>query len=230
VFGGNRAAGLSGNEQMASNLAQQDNYSGMLDRSSQAYGSLGDIAGQSSVSNLDQYINPYTKNVLDIANKELGRSYDQQMTDLRGTAASRGAFGGSRQAILEGAAQRNFLEKQKDLYAQGMADAYDRAVSARGTDLGREFQGALAQGQGFSNLGQQYAGMTNDQIRALMATGETERGIEQMGLDANYQEFLRQQGQSREDLDRYLGSLGAGDYTRTGTGSTRSSGMSLGLG
>jgi hypothetical protein len=175
-------------------------------------------------------MNPYTKNVLDVANRELGRTYDRQLTDLRGTAASRGAFGGSRQAMLEGQAQRNFLEQQGDLYARGLADSYDRALSASERDLSREAAGALAAAGGYGQIGGQFGQLQGQQLQELMGAGGLERGIEQGALDARYGDFLRIQDTEREDLDRYLASIRAGDYTRTGEGTQRSSSTSFGAG
>lgn len=206
-----RVAQLSGNEAMASGLAAQG-QAGMGNRASaeSAYGQAQGVFGRSSADGLEKYINPYTKNVLDIGNRELGRSYDVQREKLQGSAASRGAFGGSRQAILESEAQRNFLQAQGDLYGKGMADAYDKALSASASDLARQGQGMLATGSGLASLGAQADAARQDQLRALLATGEGERGIQQAGMDAQYESYLRGQDYQTEALDRYLASLGAG--------------------
>lgn len=217
AYQGARVAQMTDAERNAGRMAAQDRYSPLIGQSQEAYGRVGEISSRRSTEGLQDYINPYTKNVLDISNRELGRSYDQARSRLQGQAASRGAFGGSRQALLESGLERNFLQSQGDLYSRGMADAYDRAMSANQADLTRAGQGALAEASGYGNLAGQYADMTNDQIRALMATGETERGIAQGALDADYEAYLRGQAQQTEALDRYLASIRAGDYSRTGT-------------
>lgn len=229
-YGGPRVAGLSANEQQAANLAGQDRYSPYLQKAEGAYGRAGQIGSTSAAGGIKQYMDPYREGVLDIAGRKMGREYDTSLNRLRGQAASRGAFGGSRQTMLESNLKRDFLESQGDLYQKGLSDAYGQALGASQADLNRNLQGAIAEAGGYSQLGGQAAGMTNDQIRALMATGETGRGIEQAGLDAQFEEYLRAQGMQREDLDRFLASLRAGDYSRSGTSTTSGGGQSGSLG
>jgi hypothetical protein len=230
AYEGPRVAQLSGLEQQGLAMAGRDRTSPWLEKSAGAFGRAEEVGRRSAVDGLDRYMNPYTKNVLDVANRELGRTYDRQLTDLRGTAASRGAFGGSRQAMLEGQAQRNFLEQQGDLYARGRRNRPARALSASERDLSREAAGALAAAGGYGQIGGQFGQLQGQQLQELMGAGGLERGIEQGALDARYGDFLRIQDTEREDLDRYLASIRAGDYTRTGEGTQRSSSTSFGAG
>lgn len=226
-FGGQRVASLSQNEVSAQQLAGQDRYTPFLDQASGAFGRIGQMG--TADQGLTRYLNPYREQVLDSANRKLGQSYTDQMNTLRGQRASRGAFGGSRQTLLEGNLTRDYLEQQGDLYTKGMDQAFQTALEASQADLTRELQGALGQGQGFTALGGQAAGLTNDQIRALMATGEAGRSVQQGALDAQYEEFLRGMSYNQDALDRYLASLRAGDYTRTGKGSSKEQSMNFGM-
>lgn len=228
-YQGQRVAGLSENEQRAQQLAQNMPGQSYLGQSEGALGRAGEIGATSAAGGINQYMNPYRENVLDIANRKMGREYDQSLNQLRGQAASRGAFGGSRQTMLESNLKRDFLEAQGGMYQQGLDSAYGQALQAAQGDLARNLQGALAQAQGYSQLGTQAAGLTADQIRMLMGTGEAGRGVEQARLDAPYEEFLRGQDIKREDLDRFLASIRAGDYTRTGEGRAKENSGSFGF-
>lgn len=224
-----RVANLGANEVQAGALAGRDTYSQYLDSANDAYGRAGTISGTSAAAGIDQYINPYREKVLDISNRKLGENYDASLAALRGSAASRGAFGGSRQTMLESNLKRDMLQAQGDLYAKGLDAAYTTALGASQADLARQLQGALSQGAGYNQLATSAAGLNADQIRALMATGEAERGVRQGALDAQYEDFLRGQAYDQDALDRFLGSIRAGDYSRSGTGSSKESGMSLGM-
>lgn len=219
-----RVAGLSPNEIAAGRLAGQDRHSPWIERSGAAYARGADVGRQSAADRVGGYINPYRREVLDVANESMARDYQQRQNQLRGQAASRGAFGGARQNFLEQRGTEDFLKQQSDLYTGGMSDAYDRAMQAAQSDLSREQQGAFGEAAGYGGLASSAAGLTNDQIRAMLATGESERSVEQGRLDTDYESYLREQGLQREDLDRFLASIRAGDYSRTGTGYTDSSG------
>jgi hypothetical protein len=117
---------------------------------------------------VQQYMSPYMQNVVDVQQREAQRMSDIAGTQQRGQATQAGAFGGSRQAIMEAERQRNLATQQGAIQAQGLQSAYDQARQAQqfGSTLG--LQGAQAgiaggqqmYGQGAGNLGlqSQYGG------------------------------------------------------------------------
>lgn len=226
-YDGQRVASLSGNESRAMSLAGESQSSEDRDSARGALGQASDIFGKSSADGLDRFINPYTKGVLDISNRELGSSYDRQRAQLQRTAGARGAFGGSRQTMLESDLAENFLQGQGDLYQRGLADAYGRALDASAADLNRQGSGFLSTAGQYGALGAQADQSRAQQIEELLRTGGIGRGVEQAGYDANYGEYVRGQDYENEALDRYLASLRAGDYTRTGSSSGSTVGVSM---
>lgn len=80
------------------------------------------------------YMNPYTQGVLDIQRREANLSADQQLQKYRDSASSRGAFGGSRSAILEGELNRNRLQNLSDIEAKGLNDAYNMGMGQFNTE------------------------------------------------------------------------------------------------
>lgn len=226
-YEGQRVAGLSGNESQAMSLAGAGDSGADRESARGALGQAASVFGKSSADNLDRFINPYTKGVLDISNRELGSSFDRQRAQLQRTAGARGAFGGSRQTMLESNLADDFLQNQADLYQRGLADAYGRALEASASDLNRQGQGFLGTAGQYGALGAQTDQARAQQIEELLRTGGIGRGIEQAGYDANYGEYTRGQDYENEALDRYLASLRAGDYTRTGSSS--GSGINLSM-
>jgi hypothetical protein len=81
-----------------------------------------------------------------------------------------GGYGGSRQAIMDAETQRNLLAEQNKAIGTGYANAYDRAMGQFNTEQGQA-----------KTLADMMAG-----------AGAQQRGIEQEGITADYNEFLAQ--------------------------------------
>ena len=81
-----------------------------------------------------------------------------------------GGFGGGRQAIMESEANRNLLQAQNQAIGTGYSNAYDKAMQQFNTEQGQA-----------------------KTLADLMGTaGAQQRGIEQEGITADYNEFLTQ--------------------------------------
>ena len=110
-----------------------------------------------------QYMSPYMQNVVDIQQREAQRQADIARTQRGAQAASSGAFGGSRQAILEAEAARNLATQKGDIQAQGLQSAYQQAQQAYQTDAQRQ----LAAQQANQAAALQAQGMGLNQAQAL---------------------------------------------------------------
>lgn len=131
-------------------------------------GVTGQQAGPSGVA--AQYMNPYLNAVLTPQLEELRRQSQITQMGTAGKLAQAGAFGGSRQAIMDAETQRNLLQQQNKAIGEGYANAYDRAMG----------QFNVEQGQAKT-------------LADMMASaGTAQRGIEQEGITADYNEFLAQ--------------------------------------
>ncbi len=116
------------------------------------------------------YMNPYLSAVLTPQLEELSRQ--SRMTQMGNAAklSQAGAYGGSRQAIMDAETQRNLLQEQNKAIGTGYANAYDRAMGQFNTEQGQA-----------KTLADMLAG-----------AGTAQRGIEQEGITADYNEFLAQ--------------------------------------
>jgi hypothetical protein len=70
-----------------------------------------------------QYMDPYMQNVVDIQQREAQRQADIAGTQRGAEAVKSGAFGGSRQAIVDAEAARNLATQKGDIQARGLQDA-----------------------------------------------------------------------------------------------------------
>jgi len=73
-----------------------------------------------------QYMTPYQQNVTDIQLREAQRQADIASTGRQADQVSKGAFGGSRSAIMDAEAARNLALQKGDIQAQGLNTAYSQ--------------------------------------------------------------------------------------------------------
>lgn len=132
-------------------------------------GMTGQATGPTGVA--AQYMNPYLSAVLTPQLDELRRQ--SQITQM-GTAsklAQAGAFGGSRQAIMDAETQRNLLQEQNKAIGTGYANAYDKAMGQFNTEQGQ----AKTLADMMAGAGQQQRGIEQEGITALQKQYETEQ-------------------------------------------------------
>ena len=98
--------------------------------------------GQFDPSGTGQFMNPFETAAVQQALADIRRAGDVQAAQIGGRAAQAGAFGGSRQAILESELDRNILEQQARTAAQmrqaGFESAAQRAQQAFEAARGRQ--------------------------------------------------------------------------------------------
>ena len=160
----------------ASNLQQQA-FAGASDIASAGY-QPGQFTGGFGVTQAQQYMNPYLQASLDPQLKELQRQADIQRTMDAGRLTQAGAFGGSRQAIMESEGRRNLLDKQAGLIGSGYKSAYDTGLG----QFNKEREAEEASRQFGANFGLKSVG-------ALADLGSVERGITSEGLAADRAQF-----------------------------------------
>lgn len=93
------------------------------------------------------YMSPYMQNVVDIQKREAQRQADIARTQRGAQAVGMGAFGGSRQAIMEAEAQRNLAQQMGDIQARGSQAAFEQAAQQFQTDQARMLQAQQANQQ-----------------------------------------------------------------------------------
>lgn len=105
------------------------------------------------------FMSPYMQGVVEAQQREAQRASDIQRTANQAQAVQAGAFGGSRQAIVEAERQRNLATQMGNIQAQGLQNAFQQAQQAQqfGANLGLQGlqTGAGIMGQG---IGAQQAG------------------------------------------------------------------------
>jgi len=153
-----------------------------------------------------QYMDPYMQNVVDIQQREAQRQADIARTQSGANAVRSGAFGGSRQAIVDAEAARNLALQKGDIQARGLQDAYSRGLNQFNTEqqlreqsrqygagLGLQgLQTALTGAGQLGALGGQQFGQGLDINKLQNAYGTQQQQQVQNILTQQYEDFLAQ--------------------------------------
>jgi hypothetical protein len=139
------------------------------------------------------YMSPFMQNVVDIQKREAMRDANIATTQRNAQAVKAGAFGGSRQAIMDAEAQRNLQTNLSDIQGRGLQQSFDQAQRQFNTEFGQQAD---------------VTGMINQ-------LGGQQQQLGQRQLDQQYSDFQAQ----RDYPYQQLGFLS--DILRGVSGSTR---------
>lgn len=233
AYGGERQAGFTPLQQQAQSGAQGMQPSATTGAATQLAGAAGLGAlgaqyaptqfqgGQFGQQQADQYMSPYMQNVVDVQQREAQRQADIATVGRNAQATGAGAFGGSRQAIMDAEAGRNLATQQGTIQATGLQNAFNQAQTQYNTDQSRGMQAAQLgeqskqYGAGYGMQGLQTALQGAGQLGALggqqfqqgvdinklqQATGATQQAQQQQALTQQYQDFLAQKQHPYQQL------------------------------
>jgi hypothetical protein len=213
AYTGPLTAGASGLQNQAFGMAAGLKTPGAIGQAATTAGGIASMApgaGQYTAVGSDfgnqqaqQYMNPYLQSALNPAMDEARRQADISRMADAGRLTQAGAFGGSRQAIMESEGRRNLMDKQNQMLTSGYSTAFDKAQQQFNADQARKIQeqqfdttsglqglqtglqGAQTQGQ-LGNL-QSQADLAG--LSAMSGLGGVQRGIESEGIAADKAQF-----------------------------------------
>jgi len=138
-------------------------------------------AGQLSQTDLAQYMNPYTKSVLETSLDVLNQQRQTGLNQAYDAAIKAKAFGGSRQAIQEGVVNAAAQQQAGQLAAQLMAQNYGQAQSAAQADITRAMEAQrLNQATASGDLARI---LEAQRLNQLAASGDIARAMEAQRLN-----------------------------------------------
>jgi len=211
AYGGQRIAGFNANQ-----AGTQANIMGMQTpgQFTPANAATADIMN-SSWANPDTaaaFMNPYQQNVTDIAKREASRQAAMQGTADAAKFAKAGAFGGSRQGIVDAERERNLGQQMNDIQMQGANQAYQTGMQ----QYNIQNQTQLGAANQLANLGtaQQQADLAR--FGAQAGVGAEQQALTQQGLSQDYQDFLNQRDYGKQQA-AWMSSILHGTPTPTDT-------------
>jgi hypothetical protein len=193
---------------------------------------------------MQSYMSPYMQNVVDTQKQAAIRDYQEQiMPQIQAQATRVGAFGGSRDAIQRGIAQRGLASQLQGIQATGSQKAFEEAQRAQqfGSTLGLQglqagmqgaqvglqgVQGAQAgygmagqMGRSLADIGSQQQAADLSRMQFQGNVGAQQQALEQQRINQAIQNFQAAREHPYEQLSRYSGLL-RGYYTPTRTETT----------
>lgn len=161
---------------------------------------LTEQAGQAPTAEaMQSYMSPYMQNVVDIQKREAMRQGDVAAQGQAYGATQVGAFGGSRDAIVQAEQQRNLATQLGDIQAKGSAAAYADAQQ----QYAAQQKNALAAGQQFGQMGSAVPGQAMKEFGALESVGAAKQQQEQQALNLAKQQFIQEQTFPEANLQQY---------------------------
>jgi len=179
-----------------------------------------DPARQFSGSEVQQYMDPYMQNVVDVQKREAREDFGRSQAARDAGAISAGAFGGSRQAIQQGMAEEGLQEQLGDIQATGSQAAFQQAMKAFETDRAAQMEVdarraaelGRTQGLGISEIGRMEAGRAGEAGRVQNARASELARTQGITLaeasrvqQAEAAELARTQGISLDEAARVQG-------------------------
>ena len=208
-YGGERVAGFSPTElagrERATELAQLGLGMPQVEQAA-------DIASQAAQFSyrdpalVQEYMNPFLQGALDPTLRAIREQQTQTLQGLGSQAQAAGAFGGSRQGVVEAQTLGQFGQQMGDVIGTGYAQAFDRATNLMGDEQARQLAGASALSQAANQL--RSVGYADADV--LRTLGAEERGLQQSQMEADYNEYLRSQAFPYQSLQARLSPLGYG--------------------
>ena len=213
AYGGQRVSDFTPDRLQAWNQIRQMQggaegaYGASQDALYNAMQASGPVTADQVAAATNQFMNPYNRNVLDVAQNEFNRQANIQQGNIGGQAANIGAYGGDRQAVLEGTMRAEAARNMGQLAAQTQQQGYSQAMqNAMGMLQQNQQYGMQAAGLLPQVASQQQAQRLHD-AQSLAAVGQAQQQHQQQQLDVNYQDFLRKQGYRQDQIDAYARTL-----------------------
>jgi len=189
----------------------------------------------------DQYMSPYMTSVIDQQKNAALRDYNEGRASRDTQAINQGAFGGYRDAIQQGVAQRGLANRMNEIEAGGRQQAFTNAqqqynadrqasIGAQTTTENQRLAAAqyglaganlgLQAGAQMGSLNAQQQGLTLAQAQALNSQGAAQQDLQQRGLDIGYQNFVDQRDFDKNQIS-YLSNIMRGVPVQANTTTTQ---------
>ena len=183
-------------------------------------GQVGSLLG----ADIGAYQSPYTQQVIEQSMADIQRQADIARGQAQSRAIGAGAFGGSRSALLETESQRPYIEQQARTAAGLRQAGFEQAQRAAESDIARQQQMAMFAPELELKARQQQAGLLGGvgaeqqaRLGQLGQIGLQQQQLQQMGLQAPYEEFQRALAYGPQQF----GLLAAGQGVTTPTTTTK---------
>jgi len=152
-----------------------------------------------------QYMNPYTQNVVSGIGAAAGRNlYENLLPAVNRTFVGGGTFGGSRSGEFTARAVRDANAAALSAQNEALQKGYESGMGQFNTEAGR-YLTAAEQAQ---SLGSDVQRLAGTDTAALEAAGSAQRGMQQQSLDLLQQDFTNQRDYDYNQAMRFQNFVG----------------------
>ena len=160
---------------------------------------------------IQQYMSPYTANVVNATQAQFNNQNQQQLQGVRGNAIAQGALGGNREAVAESELANQQQLAQAPVIAGLQSQGYQTGLSTALAEQQAAAQGAYSMG----NLGVAGENAALTGANAQVGAGTLEQQTQQAQNAAQYQQFLNQQAYPFQTT-QWLAGIGTGVGSQMG--------------
>jgi hypothetical protein len=189
AYNGELTAGINGQQtQGINNINANAGYANPFIQ--QASGLVQNASNPLTASQIQNYQNPYTQQVVDATQAQFNKSNAEGQNSLKGNAAIAGALGGDRQAVAQSQLAGQQATAQAPVIANLYSQGYNNAVN---TATNQYQQNPLAQANALANYGVQGQNAALTGAGAQVGAGTLQQQTQQAQDTANYGQFQNQQ-------------------------------------
>ena len=198
-----------------------DQSAGYLDQSGKAL--AGSTAGFNSMavnnpaaikSGISAYMNPYTQDVIDRTSADIANQTAIQQSANSANAAMSGAFGGSRQGLVEATTNSEAQKNMGDISANLRNAGWTNAANMSAQDIQNQMRAKEASASGLLGASQQGGalagqafGMGNDLTAQQMQQGTFLQQMQQMIMEGANNQFGATTGQPTDMMNMLMYAL-----------------------
>lgn len=193
--------GVTGQTSDATKLAGMAGLGGL----GQQYNPMMARTQNFGVGAANQYMNPYAMSALQPQLQEQARASQLAGQQQQAEAVGRGAFGGSRDALMRAERERNLGIQQGNTISQGLNTAYNNAMQQFNADQARQLQtqqANIGQQQFGANLGLQGLSQANAAAQTLGQLGQNQYAQQTGNINLQNQLGTQQQQQQQNILNQ----------------------------
>lgn len=232
AYTGERVAGFSPDQQNAFQMLRDfigtggtvDTIKNASSQPAQNIGTERVVDEGGRLGAMKDYFNPYVDGALQPALAQIQKQADERRKNINSGATAARAFGDARHGILESTLDQNTSQAIGDTAAKFYSDAFDKSMNTRAADLNRFGEVDKANAQfGEQALNREISGAQTaqqallQQLQAALQTGGLQQGVDQAGLQAAYEEFMRKNQHDPQMLAQLSAVLSKLPYSKTQT-------------
>lgn len=164
--------------------------------------------------NIDQFMNPFTQQVIDRTAADIGSAQQMAMGQLGAQAQAARAFGGSRHGVAEAQTNAGFIKQLADTSAGLNMQGFNTALGA-----------AQNQQQMMSQLAGQGFGFGQALNQQQMQQGQMQQAIQQALIDAAKAQYEGFTGAPQQSIQLPMAAVGAANMGQGTTTQTQKPGL-----